>query len=333
MTGTTTLADARRRIAPRPARDRIIEHLDLAHGLRISALSQLDLGVYRADRTEGPALVVRVFPALRPHAAVAGDAEILELLADSDFSSERIAAPEPLSVLYGQSVLVTEYVESVPRSERRDAIRAAGGLRRLGEMLGQLHALPVHGGAAARTGGGWHHLVDGSPQDEIEAARALLADCADRVPAGGERAYQSLRQELSELDSGAGLPQALTHPDFVLANVVAEPGGGMVVVDWAGAGRGPRAWSLAFLLWAEGAKNLARVDLVAAGYRRHVQLEPEELRRLPAMLGARPAVLAAWSFCLGRLSLADAARTAAEARSVAGAAGPRAVAALASPAA
>jgi Ser/Thr protein kinase RdoA (MazF antagonist) len=332
MTGTA-LADARRRIAPRPARDRIAEHLDQAHGIRVSRLSQLDLGVYRADRQDGSALVVRVFPAARPHDAVAGDAEILELLADCDFSSERAAAPEPLSVIYGQSVLITEYVPSVPRTERRDAIRAAGGLRRLGEMLGQLHSLPAQGGAAARSGGGWHHLVDGSPQDEIAAARALLADCEDRVPAGGEQAYQLLRQELSRLDGGDSLPQALTHPDFVLANVVAEPGDRMVVVDWAGAGRGPRAWSLAFLLWAEGARNLARVDLVAAGYRRQVQLESEELRRLPAMLCARPVVLAAWSFCLGRLTLADAARDAAEARSIAEEVGPRAVAALGAPAA
>jgi Ser/Thr protein kinase RdoA (MazF antagonist) len=322
------LADARRRIAPRPARDRIAEHLDQAHGIRVSGLSQLDLGVYRADRKDGPALVVRVFPAIRPHDAVAGDAEILELLADCDFSSERAAAPEPLSVIYGQSVLITEYVPSVPRTERRDAIRAAGGLRRLGEMLGELHSLPVEGGAAARPGGGWHHLVEGSPREEISAARALLADCEDRVPAGGEAAYRLLRQELSELDGGDGLPQSLTHPDFVLANVVARSGDELVVVDWAGAGRGPRAWSLAFLLWAEGARNLARVDLVAAGYRRQVQLEPEELRRLPAMLCARPVVLAAWSFCLGRMTLADAARDAAEARAIAAEVAPRAVGAL-----
>jgi hypothetical protein len=46
------------------------------------------------------------------------------------------------------------------------------------------------------------------------------------------------------------------------------------------------------------------------------------------MLCARPAVLAAWSFCLGRLSLEDAARRAANARSIAREVGPLAVAAL-----
>jgi hypothetical protein len=45
---------------------------------------------------------------------------------------------------------------------------------------------------------------------------------------------------------------------------------------------------------------------------------------------ARPVVLAAWSYCLGRASLAGAARIAADARDIAAAAGPRAAAALAS---
>ena len=82
------------------------------------------------------------------------------------------------------------------------------------------------------------------------------------------------------------------------------------------------------LLWAEAARNLPRVDLVAAGYRRHVRLEPEELRRLPAMMCARPVVLAVWNYCLGRASPAAAARTVTEARDIAAAAGSRAAAAL-----
>ena len=73
-----------------------------------------------------------------------------------------------------------------------------------------------------------------------------------------QAAYDGLRRELDDVDDGAGLPAALTHPDFVLANVVAPAAGGMVVVDWTGAGTGPRAWTLAFLLWAEGARNLAQ---------------------------------------------------------------------------
>jgi Ser/Thr protein kinase RdoA (MazF antagonist) len=322
------LAAARRRIAPPPSRDLIIEHLEACHGIAVAGLTPLDLGVYRVDRQDGPAWVARVFPVTRPQAAAATDAEILELLAGLDYASERPAGADPVSDLDGRSVLVTEFAVPVPRTQRRDAIRAAGGLRRLGELLAELHALPAGTGAIGRPGGGWHHLVDGTGPDEVAAAQALLAGCADQVGPAEQAAYAGLRRELDDVDDGAGLPAALTHPDFVLANVVAPATGGMVVVDWTGAGTGSRAWTLAFLLWAEAARNLARVDLVAAGYRRHVRLEPAELTRLTAMMRARPVVLAAWSYCLGRATLAGAASAAAEARDIAAAAGPRAVTAL-----
>ena len=39
-------------------------------------------------------------------------------------------------------------------------------------------------------------------------------------------------------------------------------------------------------------KNLARVDLVLAGYRERVDLEPEEVARLTALARARPVTLA-----------------------------------------
>ncbi len=331
MTGDALRA-ARSRIAPRPANDRIAEHLHAHHRITVAGLTELDLGVYRVDRVDGPAWVARVFPAARSHEAVAGDAEILGLLERRGFSAERRAVPGPLSELDGQAILVTEHVDAVPRPERQAAIRANGGLRQLGQMLGELNAT-VPDGALARPGGGWHHLVDGGPQEEITAAQELLADCADLVAAHDRGHYDALRRELADLDSGEGLPQAVIHPDFVLANVIASPDRGMVVVDWAGAGTGPRTWPLAFLLWAQAARNLARLDLVAAGYRRHVQLEPEELQpeRLEAMMRARPSVLAAWSFCLGRMSVQDAARNAAEARNIAAAASRHAVAALANP--
>jgi Ser/Thr protein kinase RdoA (MazF antagonist) len=325
-----SLLNARRRIAPRPAKDLIAEHLEACHGIRVRGLTQFDLGVYRVDRRDGPPWVARVFPASRPEEAADADAEILGVLADRGYSAERPAVADPFSVIDDQAVIVTECVAAVPQTERRDAIRAAGGLRRLGEMLGELQAMTT-GGPFARPGGGWHHLVDGSPQDEITAAQALLDDCADLALVSDRQHYDALRRELADLDSGDGLPQAPVHPDFVLANVIATPDRGMVVVDWAGTGTGPRIWPLAFLLWAEAARNPPRIDLVAEGYRRRIHLEPEEMQRdrLEAIMRARPVVLAAWSFCLGRRSLQDALRTAVGAREIAEAASRRAVPALA----
>jgi len=57
--------------------------------------------------------------------------------------------PDPVSETDGHAVVVTEYVDGVPRSERREVIRKVGGLRRLGEMLavrntaGGLGSIPV----------------------------------------------------------------------------------------------------------------------------------------------------------------------------------------------
>jgi Ser/Thr protein kinase RdoA (MazF antagonist) len=329
---TSTAVDvARLRIAAGPARGRITGHLQAQYGIAVSGLAELDLGVYRVGRADGPAWVARVFPAARAEAAAAGDAEILQFLQRHDFPSERAATAEPLSVLDGHAVLVSEFVPGVARAERAATIREHGGLRRLGEMLGELHALPAAGdsvdGAAARPGGAWHHLTDGGPADEIRAIRALLAECADAAPADQPQ-YAMLARELADADGGDGLPTALIHPDFVLANVIASAERGMVLVDWTGAGQGPRAWPLAFLLYAEAAKNPPRAGLVVSGYRRRVTLEPAEIERIPAMMRVRPVVLAAWSLCLGRWSAEQATRAAVNARQVAETVGPRVVAAF-----
>ena len=78
---------------------------------------------------------------------------------------------------------------------------------------------------------------------------------------------------------------------------------GLAVVDWAGAGRGPRLWSIAFLLWAAGARDLRLVDVVVSRYRRSVDLEPAELDRLESAIRARPSVLEAWAVCADRRAL------------------------------
>ena len=324
---STALDLARLRIAAGPTRDRIAWHLQARYSIAVSGLAELDLGVYRVDRTDGPAWVARVFPAVRAESAAAGDAEFLDFLDRHGFPSERAATAEPLSVLDGHTVLVTVFVPGVARAGRSAAIRDGGGLRRLGELLGELHALSAADDAPARPGGAWHHLADGGPADEIRAILALLAECADAATADRPH-YAMLARELADADGGDGLPTALIHPDFVLANVIASPERGMVLVDWTGAGRGPRAWPLAFLLYAEGAKNPPRADLIVSGYRRRVALEPAEIERLPAMMRVRPVVLAAWSFCLGRCNAEQATRAAVNARQVAETVGPRIVAAF-----
>lgn len=124
------------------------------------------------------------------------------------------------------------------------------------------------------------------------------------------------------------MPEALLHPDFVLANVIPTPDQRLVLVDWAGAGWGPRIWSLGFLLYAAAAqdqqrdaRDLRRVDCVLAGYQHHVSLEPAEVTRLAGITAARPVVLEVWAFCLGRKGLAEAVEGATRARALAEAIG------------
>jgi Ser/Thr protein kinase RdoA (MazF antagonist) len=290
---------------PSPSVGGLQSHLESHYGTEVTALDDLDVGVWRVRRTDGRDWVVRRFPERRPAEVVMAEAEILRYLEERDFPAERCATAAPVSVLHGRSLLVTEWAEPVPRASRRDALRDAGGLARLGDLLGLLHTLPPLSGPLARPGGAWHHLADGGPADELAAASQMLEDAQGIVSEEEVRAYRALRDEVGLLDDCASLPEAFTHPDFVLANVVATPGG-MVIVDWAGAGRGPRLWSLAFLLYAEGCKDLRRVDRVLAGYRRHVALEGEELSRLGAVMRARPLVLSAWAVCTGRTSPSEA---------------------------
>lgn len=260
----------------------LLRHLATEHGIRVSAVEELDKDVLHVsgDRER----VVRIFPG-RPLAAVEGDAEILRLLAEDGYPAERPDA-HPVSLVAGRPLLVTEYVEPVPRSDRREAIRDAGGLRELGRILGDLHLLSPRG-AMARPGGAWHHFAEGRPAAELAAATTFLDEAtADAAPEDADH-LDALRRELADADSGDGLPEAFLHPDFVLANVVAADDGRMVLVDWTGAGVGPRIWPLAFLLWAEGMKDPRRAALVAAGYRARVALDRAELDRLPAAMRAR----------------------------------------------
>jgi Ser/Thr protein kinase RdoA (MazF antagonist) len=323
------------RMYTRSGLDQMASHLDERYGIEVAGISELDLGVLRIDRRDGPRWVARLFPAARSADRATGDAAILQHLASQAggaFPAERCATPDPVSELDGQALVVTGYVESVTRAQRAETIRQHGGLRRLGELLGRLQTLPATDGPLGRSGGCWHHLADGGPTDEV-AALAALVDAASELVSGEARSrYESLRAEVASLDGCDGLPEAFVHPDFVLANVVASSEQGMVLVDWAGAGRAARVWPLAWLLFVEGGKDLARVDRVVAGYRSRVVPEPEELARLAAVMRVRPTVLATWAFCMGRSTLEETLSKIAGARELAAATAAGAAGAFAHPA-
>ncbi len=258
---------------------------------------ELDDGVFRVDRRDGSSWVARVFPARRGVGDVEAEAELLGALEQGGFPAERCAHEEPVSGWGEQTVLVTGFV--APGAP----LKPGRGAALLGAMLGALHSRP---GTLFRPGGAWHHLsFNGGPREEIAAAGELLDDAVERVPARQLAMFDRLREAVERADDCDDLPHALVHPDFVPANAIPTPDERLVVVDWTGAGRGPRLWSLAFLLWAAGVRHPHLVDLAVSRYRKWISLEPEELARLEVAIRGRPLMLDCWSFCHGRRSLVE----------------------------
>jgi Ser/Thr protein kinase RdoA (MazF antagonist) len=287
---------------------RLAAHLAGAYDISVSGIGTLDSGVFRVDRSDGPSWVARVFPPARALEGVEGDAAILRGLERAGFPAERCAHPNATSIFEEQAVLVSEFVEPAP------ALRPGRTAAILGALLGRLHANP---GSGLREGGAWHHLsFVGGPREEIAAARERLEDAQSRVGLRELEEYHRVCDAVEALDDCHDLTHAFVHPDFVSVNAIPTADERLVIVDWTGAGRGPRLWSLGFLLWACG--NRPRlVDAAVSRYRRHVTLEPDELARLAGAIRARAVTLECWSFCAGRRALAETAQRISTARDVA----------------
>jgi Ser/Thr protein kinase RdoA (MazF antagonist) len=303
--------------------NRLTAHLASTYGVAVTGLRALDVGVFRVDRADGPSWVARVFPESRAPDGAAGDATILKALERAGFPAERCATDEPVSALEGRSVLVTEFVPAGP------ALRPGRTGALLGALLGRLHAQPA---AGVRPGGAWHHLsFTGTPRAEVAAARESLERAQSVVGLRELALYHELCDAVERTDDCEDLPHGFVHADFVGPNAIPTADGMLVIVDWAGSGRGPRLWSLGFLLWAAGTRSPKLVDVVASRYRRHVTLEPAELERLAGAIRARPVMLECWSFGAGRRELADALARVEEAERLASTIADQARRALAAP--
>ena len=281
-----------------PRADGLDKHLEERYGVEVASVVALDLGVFRVDRRDESRWVARVFAGGRPLTGVQEDAAILRGLERAGFPAERCAHPEPVSEFLGQGVLVTGFLED------HGPLRPGRPAALLGYLLGRLHR---NSAAGLRPGGAWHHLsFAGGPREEIAAAAELLDDHLPRVGVRELSLFDRLRDEVEQTDDCHDLPHAFVHPDFVPANAISTAEAKLAIVDWTGAGRGPRLWSLGFLLWAAGARNIKLVDLVVSRYRRSIELEPAELDRLEGAIRGRPVMLETWSVCAGRRELADA---------------------------
>ena len=283
-----------REVYHRPGADALPSHLQGHYGIRVTGTARLTEGVFRVDHDAGPPWVARIMLASRPVTRTEEDAGILRFLQRHDFPAERCAHPSPVTELDGRAVLVTGYLPGKQPSGSPSVWRKLGGL------LGRLHTLPAEPGPARRPAGALHHLpqFEGAPAEDLAAAAALLADLDGRVPPEHRQLYELINELMPEGDDARGLPEAFVHPDPVRNNVVVTPGG-PVLLDWTGAGTGPRLASLAGLLHSAGPRHAAAA---LVGYREHIELTAEELGRLEGVLWIRILWLSAWQCWLACVS-------------------------------
>ena len=219
---------------------------------------------------------------------VEGDAEILQFLAEREYPAERVAHDHPVSVLDGNGVLVTEFIEGgSPFSWTNPQVTPAVQ-QELAALLGRLHNLPAAGGAMARDGGSFGHEPGpylGRPKQDLAAAMSYLVSVEDKVAPEGREKFEWLRDQVENCDDGEGLPEAFTHGNFHAKTAMGKPGN-LAIIGWNGSGRGPRLPALGWLLWtAHG--NADHLEAIARGYREHVQLTEEEMDRLGGVINMR----------------------------------------------
>jgi Ser/Thr protein kinase RdoA (MazF antagonist) len=304
----------------------LLEHRYGAHVMALRPIAEYGDsagGVYRVDRRDGPSWVLRLFARNRPLERVLGDAAILAYVGQYEVPAERLVTTrdgEQSTDLDGQGVIVTTFVAGT-RPDRSPAT-----LRRFGEVLGRLHALPVP------TGDPWLARPAGSlPAEDLRAGQADLARVAGRVPPDKLAEFEALQSALATTNDCAALPSGLTHSDCHLDNAILTPSGQPTLIDWVGAGQGPRVAALGVLLyscavrapgdapgspWAafwrehglaptrgqpqnhesDPAQMQAAIEAVIDGYCRHHRLIPAELDGLADAVRFRPVVIAAREF-------------------------------------
>jgi Ser/Thr protein kinase RdoA (MazF antagonist) len=270
--------------------------LEKRYQLKISRLERLDRGVLFLEANGDVKWIVRVFSENRPIERVDGDAEILRFLELNDFPAERCATKDPVSSPGRWGVLVSEYIDG------KEVDANLTNLRKLGSSLGVLNSIPLGNGAETRDAGSLHHYsrVDGLPRNEIDAANLWLKEVSDKVSIKIEDVFESLREQIAGVDDCEGLPCTLIHPDPVLKNVIETTKEELKWIDWTGAGKGPRLYSLAILLWSGALRpsgwSAENVDAVVSGYREHVDLTKDEIERLPDIMKIRQIIFACWRF-------------------------------------
>ena len=248
-------------------------------------------GQFVVERTTGPAWMVRCFGTGRPFDRVVGDGAVLAHLEHNEVAAERVVRTRQGSLalpLDGMSLLVTQFVEGVEPDGTADQ------LRELGETLGRLHAL-----SQPRTDRYLTRQAGSTPKEDLAFARSRLQQVASRVDDQRRQEFDRLRAAVDTTRDCERCPSSLVHPDAHAGNAVLTNDGTIVLVDWDGAGQGPRIASLGWLLFDAGLRHPEGVEAVLDGWCRHQRPTPIEVDRLGDGIRFRPLTHAVRSFAAG----------------------------------
>jgi Ser/Thr protein kinase RdoA (MazF antagonist) len=271
--------------------------LEREYDVRVRALTALfempDRAAYQAD-TDRLGLVVRLFPPTRSSVRVAGDAAVLQYAAAAGIPAEplvRAADGRPFVDFDGGAVLVTGHISGEPPP------RDAHDLRQLGEIAGRLCSLrpPPDDPLLNRRAGSL-------PAEDLASGRAWLASARAGAPTSWRERFDRLGADLAATSDLEHLPRSLIHSDCQLVNAIRAGDGRVILIDWEGAGLGPRIVPLGLVLYStvvqsagepERPVDLALVEPIARGFALHASLSDAELNHLADAVRFRPLVIAA----------------------------------------
>jgi Ser/Thr protein kinase RdoA (MazF antagonist) len=271
----------------------------------------LAAGAAAADRPPLP-WVVRIYPSWQRLPALSAQAALLTFLERRAYGAARLVPAvdgAPLAVLpagpapgAARPVLVTTYVPG------RSTGLSLPGLRAHGAAVGRLHALaslppatspPLGAGAAPPLAA--LAAADMLPPAELRAAFSWLYACRPGVPPPLRRRYDALEAACHALHRFEDAPRVLLHNDCHPWNSVRQTDGGVVLIDWEGAGPGPAAIDLGFAALSADTGGVpgpilppepARLAALLDGYAPHHRLSAVELEHLPDAVRFRALIAA-----------------------------------------
>jgi Ser/Thr protein kinase RdoA (MazF antagonist) len=210
-----------------------------------------DRGIYRVDWDTGTSAVLRAF-LTDVTIELTGQATVLDYLYQLGFPAPQVKRPRDGNLLAsyaGWTTLLVSFLEGDVADFSPD------NLELLGSLVGHLHLLSHHALADVEPTLPTRptHLPD-SPLRPTQPISQAIDNLLQALPHVPDELHQfctdsiAALQQIQQAQQGGRLPEMLLHGDCWPGNAVRTHGGGMVLIDWDGAGIGPAILDVGYLL-------------------------------------------------------------------------------------